>query len=182
MRFRSSWLIPALSLVVSASFASAQTPLKIDEMKLRKTWFEAARLPDKKQKQCTANPAGLWARGDKARQMRWTWFCTDKGGHMETHAVTATGSKEMDGNYKSAFLYIFHRKYQILAVADDSSWLLLGSPNHKRLWLYTASPTPSSEAVESMKQKAATMGYDVSRLMQQPQTNPPKEQIAQDPS
>lgn len=155
--------------------ACAQAPkATLEEKRLLATWFEAARLPAKFEKSCVSNPVSLMARSDKQRQMRWLWVCTDKEGNTNTHTMMATASKAMDGTYKSSFLFVFHRTFRVVAIADDNSWMILGTKNHKRLWLFTAKPVVDAETLEQMKSRASAAGFDVKKLMSQPQTNPPQ--------
>jgi len=148
----------------------------LDENRLLNSWFEIARKPNKPQKQCAANNSNLIARGEGKGQLRWLWVCTDKKGNTDTHGMLAkpTG-KPGSGRYKVQVIWlILHRNYEVVAVAEDNSWMVLGTPNHKQLWIYAAKPELDAATLASARSRAEAAGFHTDKLIQQPQSNPAK--------
>lgn len=79
---------------------------------------------------------------------------------------------EGSGNAKLrvSFFGPFYGDYWILDRADDYSWSIVGEPSGRYLWLLTRVPQPSREVRETLMNRAAELGYDLSliRPTQQP--------------
>lgn len=159
----------------------AQTPVtNLEESRLTGSWFEIARLPDKKQKLCASDSMRLITRWEKPGTLEWVTSCTQKNHYNDSNTSWARPipkrKKQEEttgpGRYKVFTIWPFSRKYDVLAIANDNSWMLLGSPNKKSLWVYSKSRTMSPEVYSAVQQVATQQGYDATKLIQQPQNAP----------
>jgi apolipoprotein D and lipocalin family protein len=168
----------ACALALPVRPIAAQTPVpNLDENRLAGDWFEIARLPDKAQKLCSADSIRLIARWDKPGSLEWVSACTVKAGYnnASTSYARAVPKRKKpgsagNGEYKVYFFWPLAHKYDVLAIAPDSSWLLLGSTNHKELWIYSRTPTMPEEVLAPIRAQAASEGYPVDKLVLQPQS------------
>ena len=80
-----------------------------------------------------------------------------------------------NGKFKVITLFPFSRKYWILAVGPNYEWSLIGSPNHKGVWLFSRTPTLGPDVLAQVEARAAAEGFPAARLVMTPQTgsNPP---------
>jgi len=156
------WL--ALSALTLTLAARAQTAVPVDENRLAGTWFEIARLPDKHEKSCTGDAVELIARADKPHQLQWVQSCRTRL-DVDGRSVTAKpqDKKLADGRYKVTTLWPFSKKFYVLALTEDS--LVIGSPNHKSLWIYAKSAKPNPDALTAAKALAAAQGYATEHLV-----------------
>ena len=172
--------VPAIALSVPASPLAGQTAVtNLDETRLVGSWYEIARLPNRQQKACTADSVELISRYDKPGSLEWLDACTVKGKYNQArnlyaHPVPKRNAPGGNGNgeYKVYTIFPFSKKYLILAVAPDNSWLLVGTPNHKELWIYAKSPVMTPEVLAAVKAQASGQGYPTGKLILQPQTKP----------
>lgn len=151
-----------------------------NENRLLNSWFEIARLPNKSQRTCVANSSNLITRGETKGELRWLWVCTDTLDNTQTHLVSAkpTGVPGT-GSYRARVLWlVWHHNYQVVDVAADNSWMVLGTPNRKKLWIYSAKPKMDAMLLSELRSRAEHAGYNTSRLITQPQTNPAKSATA----
>jgi apolipoprotein D and lipocalin family protein len=75
-----------------------------------------------------------------------------------------------DGRLKVMKLWPFTTKYWVLALGPDYGWSLVGSPNHKSLWIYSKSPTLAPDVLAQIEAQAAAEGYPVAKLVLTPQS------------
>jgi apolipoprotein D and lipocalin family protein len=52
----------------------------------------------------------------------------------------------------------------VLALGPEYDWALVGSPNHKKLWLLSRTAAMASDAFRQAKAKAAFEGFRVEKL------------------
>ena len=152
--------------------ASAQAVLatpKLDLTRFSGVWYEVARLPTKREKRCAANVQMLFAVGDKANHIQLVNSCKTKAGYTEaTNADGKAQDKLGDGKLKLGFWPIY-RKYWVLATEPDYQWSLVGSPNHKTMWIYSRNPGLTPEAIAEVRAKATSQGFTLDKLVMTPQ-------------
>ena len=171
---RVKWL--GLALVASvAGGARAQAVTAVaalDRAKFSTTWYEIARLPWKGEKKCVRDGLQLYASGEKAGQLQQVTSCVYKNGfaNVDNRTLRLQDKKVNDGRLETTFLYLLHRKVWVLALGDDYSWALMGSPNHKQLWVLAQKPSLAPEVLAAVKAKAAAEGFDLGRLTMVAQT------------
>lgn len=68
------------------------------------------------------------------------------------------------GDMEVSFIPFVWMKYRLIYMSDDYRFMLVGSSSMDLLWLMSRDAAPSVEEYESLKAKAASLGYDVSKL------------------
>ena len=114
----------------------------------------------------------LYASGEKAGRLEQVNSCVYKNGYANVQNLNLRlkDKKVSDGRLETTFLFFFHRKQWVLALGDDYEWALVGSPNHKQLWVLATTSKLDPEVLAAVKAKAAAEGFDVGKLMMVPQT------------
>jgi apolipoprotein D and lipocalin family protein len=162
---------PTLHAQTRAQSVSAVTTL--DESRIQGTWYEIARYPYSKEKRCVSDARELIAPGYKPNQLLLVDACRARLGDTETRDLTANAvSKNGGGEFKVRTFWPFWRKYWVLALSPDYSWTVLGSPNHKTLWVFSKTPALQPEVLAEIEAKGAAEGFPSSRLVMTPQTKP----------
>jgi lipocalin len=221
-------------MLLLSTCAHAQTVsaiAKLDKASITGSWYEAAHLPNKREKHCAADEIELIALGDRPTQLQLVDACTDIKGYKDSWNFT-TIKGNGSGALKVRTIWPLTRKYWVLAVgpivpvvataavkkedptsivvspasnsttsttpdasaagmpsATDANgavmthvappppppptgyaWTLIGSPNHKSLWIYTREAKPSDNELADIKSKAAAMGFDMAKLVVNPQS------------
>ena len=152
-------------IALTLTFAArAQTAIPVDENRLTGSWFEIAHLPDKHEKSCTGDAVELIARADKPHQLQWVQSCRTKL-DVDSRTLTAKpqNKKSPDGRYKVTTIWPLSKKYYVLALNEDS--LIVGSPDHKSLWVYAKTATLKPDALDAAESHAAAQGYPKDRLV-----------------
>jgi apolipoprotein D and lipocalin family protein len=166
----------ACALLMPAPVMRAQGPVavvQLDDDQMKGVWYEIARLPNKREKSCIGDAFELDARGDKPHTLEWVDSCKTKSAYVNVYNATAKPQDKKnpsDGRLKVMKLWPFAAKYWVLALGPDYGWSLVGSPNHKSLWIYSKSPTLAPDVLAQIEAQAAAEGYPVAKLVLTPQT------------
>lgn len=152
----------------------AQVP-RLDDMQFRGVWYEISHVPDKREKLCVGDTVQLVARGDKPHQLLLSDACDLKGGETATWSFVAAPAKHHDdGRLRIPFLLLLHHDYWVYAYDAAGQWCVVGSPNHRQGWIYARSPALPADALAQAQAAAAAAGFNMARLKQTPQPNPPR--------
>ncbi len=171
---RAKWLglVLGFGLTGGLQAQSATAVTALDRAKFSTTWYEIARLPWKGEKKCVRDGLQLYASGEKAGQLQQVTSCVYKNGfaNFNNRNLRQQDKKVADGRLQTTTLFFFHRRQWVLALGDHYEWALMGSPNHKQLWVLGQKPLMDAEVLAAIKAKAAGMGFDVSKLIVVSQT------------
>jgi apolipoprotein D and lipocalin family protein len=170
----------ALTLILFSGTATLRAQSKpptavttLQPTRIAGTWYEIARYPYNKEKRCVSDAEELIAPGYKPHQLLLVDACKTKDGYTQTRNLAAIAPNAKDpGALKVRTFWPFWRKYWVLALSPDYSWTLLGSPDHKTLWIFSKSPTLAPDVLSAIEAQAAAEGFPASRLIQTPQTRP----------
>jgi apolipoprotein D and lipocalin family protein len=164
----------AVALVAANRTAVGQTVTAVPTLDFNQftgSWYEIARLPNKREKICTGDVVEVIALGDKSKQLQIVTSCKTNKGYTEVRNATATTQKKRgDGELKVTYTWPFSEKDWVLAVGAQTHWVLIGSPNHKALWVYSRAPKLSPEVRSEIERKAAAEGFAVAKLVTTPQS------------
>jgi apolipoprotein D and lipocalin family protein len=138
------------------------------------TWYEIARYPNKRQKECVKDTFTQIALADKPNQFQLVNACRTKTGDMDANDGTGKthNKKSTDGRLKVSFLWPFYAQYWVLALGPNDEWALVGSPNHKTLWIFSKTRTMSPEVLTAIEAKAASEGFPTTKLVMTHQDPP----------
>lgn len=166
-------LILSLLAVAARGFAggkpdparSIPTIRSLDLSRFEGTWYELARIPIPVAKDWV-NTADVYIRNDDG-----SWSVRYEG-----NKGSAAGKRKvlkqklripdpaMPGDMEVSFIPFVWMKYRLIHMSDDYRFMLVGSSSMDYLWLMSRTARPSAEEYDSLKARAADLGYDVSRL------------------
>lgn len=94
----------------------------------------------------------------------------DKVDQIDGRAKVVPGS----GNAKLrvTFFWPFYGDYWVLALNDDYSDVLVGSPDRKYAWILARDPHPPQARVETLMQRAEALGFESAAFVRTPQVRP----------
>ena len=70
-----------------------------------------------------------------------------------------------NGALKVSFFLDFYAQYNVMELADDYSWSLVGSKTDKYLWILSRTPSLDTNTLEQILRLAANRGYDTSKIL-----------------
>jgi len=77
--------------------------------------------------------------------------------------VRGTGNAEM----KAQFVWPFKADYWVIELADDYSYMVVGHPKHKFLFVMSRKPTLPEDLLSEIINRCHKKGYDTSKLVSQ---------------
>ena len=167
------------SLTAAPALAQHATPIpQLDLNRLTGTWFEIAHLASKSEAKCASDPTVLYALDDKPARLQIVFTCkrndtsTDARNSTARSAVKLKPGQVADGRLKIPYFlpYFLATKYWILALTDDNSWIMVGTPNHKTLQILSKTTTLPAATLTDLQSLASAQGYAATKLAQLPAT------------
>ena len=160
-----------LLLGVPALRAQAVTAVPtLDLSRYLGTWYELARLPIKAEKNCERDGFVLLAQGEKAGQTQVVTVCRTKKGNLDSRNLTLKRKKNTgDGQLLVSYLFLLSHKRWVLALGTNYEWALVGSPDHKTLWIYSRTKEMEPAVLAQIEAKAAAEGFATDKLVTMPQ-------------
>ena len=158
-----------LALLTGLPRAGAQTATAVaalDLDRLAGNWTEIARYPNKPEKKCVGDVFVLLAGGDKPNQIQVVNECKTKSGFADARTGTAKRKKKTrDGRLKVTYIWPFSSKLWVLGLGPNYEWAVVGSPNHKTLWIYSKTARMQPDALAAAKSAAAAQGFALDKLV-----------------
>ncbi len=137
-------------------------------------WYEIARLPNRFEEKCAGDVTAEYTpRG--ADRLKVVNRCRKKDGRMtEAEGVARLADKRGPNSRLKvrfapsflSFLPFVWGDYQIIELAPDYSYALVGDPGREYLWILSRTPRMDEEAYQKLLESASSQGFDVSRLIQ----------------
>lgn len=173
-------LVSAAILRASAAAAGAdddppETVAAVDLQRYAGTWYEVARFPNSFQDQCTGHVTASYSPLEDGRVRVVNRCRTAKGETTEAEGiarpVAGHANARLEVRFAPAWLSLLPMvwgDYWVLALADDYTTAVVGSPDRKYLWLLARTPRVDAPTYERMRAAAAAQGYRVDRLARTP--------------
>jgi apolipoprotein D and lipocalin family protein len=161
-------------LLALAQVSSGQTVTPIPRLDLNHftgVWYEIARYPTRREKHCIGQVVMEIALADKPHRFQYVNSCAIKNNDREATNASGRQNKSGDGKLKLIFLWPFSDEYWVLALGPDDQWALVGSPNHKNLWIFSRTKKMSPEVLTGIEAKATAQGYPIAKLVLTPQAS-----------
>jgi apolipoprotein D and lipocalin family protein len=167
LHFSTAAILTALLLgaVPQAPAQSATAVPKLDPDRLIGTYYEISRYPIKREKSCLGNEVVLYALGDKRNSFQIVTSCEVKEDYFNYWDNKAKLAAATDGKLKLSWLWPFTTPYWVLAIAPDYSWALVGTPNHKSLWILSHTPTLAPDVLTAIQSQATAQGFNTAKLI-----------------
>lgn len=167
--------LAAISLAPESARAQDRPLELVDSVDLARyagKWYEIARLPNEFQEQCVSD---VTAEYTLRRDGRIDVVNTCRKADDELESVRGEAKKADEDGPGSrlkvrfapawlSWLPFVWGDYQIIALAEDYSHALVGSPDRRFLWVLARAPDMSDEQLEVLLEEAGAQGFDVSRV------------------
>jgi apolipoprotein D and lipocalin family protein len=136
-------------------------------------WYEVARLPNRFEEKCAGDVTAEYTPKGTDR-LKVVNRCRKRDGEL-TEAVGEARLAERKGpNAKLkvrfapgflSFLPFVWGDYQIMELAPDYSYAVVGAPDRKYLWFLSRTPRMDEATYQRLAEAARSQGFDVSRLV-----------------
>lgn len=136
-------------------------------------WYEVARLPNRFEKKCAGDVTAQYTL-KSADRLKVVNRCRKQDGRMTEVVGDArlAGSKGPNSRLKVrfapavlSFLPFVWGDYQIIELAPDYSYALVGAPDRKYLWILSRTPQLDEATYQRLAEAARAQGFDASRLI-----------------
>ncbi len=171
----------ASALAASAAGSGVAEPTTVARVDLDRyagRWYEIARYPNRFQKRCTGDVVARYTL-EADGTIGVDNGCRDgRGGERRAHGVARNVSTDGSNSKLKvrfaprvlAWLPFVWANYWILALADDYSYAVVGTPDREYLWILSRSPALPEAVFEDLERRVAAQGYDPARLVRTPQS------------
>jgi apolipoprotein D and lipocalin family protein len=159
---------------------SASTPTTVDSVDLEQyagTWYEIGRLPMYFQRNCARDVTATYTGKTDGSGIIVLNQCTAADGTAITAEGLAKVADSTGSKLKVTFLPAWIRwlpvgraDYWVLARDADYQTALVGTPDHKYLWLLSRSPNISQQTYAKYRQIAQQQGYELKEFKLTTQT------------
>ncbi|MET0649569.1 MAG: lipocalin family protein [Pyrinomonadaceae bacterium] len=136
-------------------------------------WYEVARLPNRFEEKCAGDVTAEYAL-DGTDRLKVVNRCRKQDGKMSEAVGEAKLADRKGPNSRLkvrfapaflSFLPVVWGNYQIIELAPDYSYAVVGAPDRKYLWVLSRTPQMDEATYQRLTEAARTQGFDVSRLI-----------------
>lgn len=138
---------------------------KLDLNRYLTAWNVQAWLPGKAEKRCVADVDVLYAFGDKPGTFQLGTFCRIANGSIQEWETIGKADKAGGGKLKLRHWVFLSRPYWVLAVDPEYQWALVGTPNHKKLWVFSKAAGVEPGVMAEIQREATAQGFDPGKLV-----------------
>lgn len=145
---------------------SPQAPLKtVDKVDIKRymgKWIEIARYENSFEEGCLGASAEY---KPTKKGIEVTNRCYDEKGALISEAKgKAYATDSSNAKLKVSFFWPFYGNYQVIMLADDYSYAVVGEPKRKYLWILARSKQLTEDQKEFILQQLPSFGYDPTKL------------------
>ncbi|MBK9291533.1 MAG: lipocalin family protein [Bacteroidetes bacterium] len=135
------------------------------------TWYEIARFPHRFERNLTGVTATYTLMPNGKIRVENKGFKNSLDGPVSKAIGKAKPAADPAvGHLRVSFFWIFYADYFILGLDQENyQWALVGSSSPNFLWILSRKPQMEQQQLERLIQRAAELGYDVSKLEMVPQ-------------
>lgn len=155
----------ALLLVLALPLLAGEPPVvaQVDLARYMGTWYEVAKFPNRFQRGCLCTTATYALRPDG--KVSVINRCETLGGKgKESRGWAKVVDPATRAKLKVTFFWPFFGDYWILDLDPGYRHVLVGTPNRKYLWILAREPRLDEASYRALVDRAAQLGFDVSRL------------------
>ena len=129
-------------------------------------WYEIGRYDISFEKGLVGVTADYKMLNDGTIQVINTGYIDSLNGKIDIIEGKAKRRTEAnDGALKVSFFLDFYAQYNVMELANDYSWALVGSRTNQYLWILSRTPSMNTNDIELVLRLAATRGYDTSKIL-----------------
>ena len=158
---------------LTPSRSTAAVPQSVNQLDLNRyvgTWYEIARLPMYFQRNCASDVTATYSLNPSGSILVDN-RCIKADGSTIQSIGEATKANETDSELRVTFLPeglrwlpLTKADYWVLALDDTYQHALIGTPNHKYLWVLSRTPSMDEATYQSLLSTAKNQGYDIAKL------------------
>ncbi len=140
----------------------------VDLQKYLGKWYEIGRLPTSFQEGCTETTAtySLLPNGKVSVLNE----CIRKGKHKTAKGRAKVVDKTTNAKLKVTFFWPFYADYWIIKLDENYEYAVVGTPNHKYLWILCRTPQMREMLLLELVEFAKSRGFDMDKLIRTRQT------------
>jgi len=138
---------------------------RVDLSRYMGTWYEIARYPNNFQKDCRKSSAFYSLREDGSVTV--VNRCSRDSGKEEAHATAKVVDSTTNARLKVSFFCPFYGDYWILAMDDEYSYAVVGTPDRKYLWILSRTPEMEESLYNNLLLKIQEQGFEPKRLLKE---------------
>jgi apolipoprotein D and lipocalin family protein len=158
-------------LSVLAVSCASQTPLKkvptVDIKRFMGNWYVIANIPTFLEKGGkNAVETYIWNEKEKRIDVI---FSQVKDGEKKEYTQKAWVHDPSGNEWRIQFFWPLKFAYQVIDLAPDYSYTVIGVPSRDYLWIMAREKTLSTRNYEEIIARLRTQGYDVSKIQLVPQ-------------
>lgn len=166
--------VTVTAVVSAAKQAPPETVALVDLERYAGRWYEIASIPNRFQKHCRGNTVASY-RPIEGQRIEVTNSCLDKEGSIDTaqgiaRVVDSSSNAKLEVSFVSLFGWqLFWGDYWVLELADDYSYVIVGTPNYRYGWILSRTPGLSTEVRQYLDERLSASGYDPAAFVDTPQ-------------
>jgi apolipoprotein D and lipocalin family protein len=144
-----------------------QTVSHVDLTRYMGMWYEIARYPNSFQKGCVGSRATYALRDDgKVSVLNECYDGSFSGKLRSAKGKAWVVDKETNSTLKVSFFWFFAGDYWIIDIADDYSYVVVGHPKRKYLWILSRNKEMDKETYQGILRRLVEIHhYDTSKLI-----------------
>lgn len=162
------FLCSLLLLVSFYSPADKNVPVaKVDLKKYSGTWYSLYSIPTLFDKGSRETTTKYTLNEDGYFDVLTTY---KKPGDEKIHAVNSKifpNENDESAKMKAQFIWPIKVDYWVIELANDYSYVVVGHPDHKFLFIMSRSPKMPKKTYEEIVERCRAKGYEVSKLTSQ---------------
>jgi Bacterial lipocalin len=136
---------------------------KVDLSRYLGKWYEIAHLPAKFQEGCEQTTATYGLREDGTISVLNE--CTRNGKHTEAKGKAKVADRAAGAKLKVTFFWPFYGDYWIIKLGENYEYAVVGSPNHKYLWILCRTPQMDEKLYGELLDFAGSRGFNVDSII-----------------
>lgn len=151
---------------------SLQLVPDLDTTRFLGTWYEVGGIPTRDQAGCFGTTATYSLRSNGDINVLNKCYLDAQGSRSkqaEGRAFVPNPSEP--SKLKVEFFWPFAGDYQVMALADDYSYAMIGNPQRSYLWILSRSPKLPEARYQELVELAVSQGYSASAIMRTPAVN-----------
>jgi len=162
-----------LPLAAHASDPPLRVVDSVDLTRYAGRWYEAARLPNKSQDQCTGDVVVHYVlrvdgRIDVVNRCRTSGGKVDEARGIARKAGDGKNNARLEVRFRTGILPFLRSAwgdYWIIGLGPDYTWAVVGAPSRERLWILSRTPEISAASYERAIEIARGNSFDVKRVV-----------------
>jgi len=126
-------------------------------------WYEIAHLPAKFQEGCNETTATYTLSKDGSISVLNQ--STKNGKMKQAKGKAKVVDKNSNAKLKVTFFWPFYGDYWIIKLGTDYDYSVVGTPNHKYLWILSRTPQMDDKLYSQLIEYVKSKGFDVNKLI-----------------